>query len=440
MLKRKIDEFLKDWKNNPNRLPLIIYGARQVGKTTSIEAFAKQNYQNIVEINFYENPEYMECFSNFNVDEIIKNISYINPDFRFIPNQTLIFFDEIQEFKNVTTSLKFFAIDGRFDVIASGSMLGTKSGNITSVAVGYKEEYQMYTLDFEEYLINLGYGENLFEDLLNKMINLEPLDNVLYKKLESHFLDFINIGGYPKAVNSFLTNKNFDGIYNTQKSLVRDYREDISKYLTGLDIAKAQRVYDSLTPQLAKDNHKFQFTKLGHGSRFKDYFEVTSWLENAGIIYQAYNLENIESPLKGNYSIDNYRLYYTDTSLLIATLNSIALNDYKFNNNLNIYNGALMENVLAISLVKQGFDLYFYRNNDSTVELDFIIEGKDSLIPLEVKAKKGKTRSLNTVLCNYDYPFKEGIKFSLNNIGKSNNIITFPIFLSFLLKEYINKR
>lgn len=438
MLKRKIDQFLLDWKKDANRNPLIIYGARQIGKTTSIRNFGK-TYKNFIEINFISNPEYKDAFQTFDVNKIIARLSFINPYFVFEPYQTLILFDEIQDFMDATTALKFFKLDGRYDVICTGSELGVNISPVSSVAVGFKDEYIMYTLDFEEFLWANGYSDKVIEDLLISMINYSPLDAAIYNKLLGLFNDYIVVGGYPKIITTYIENGNsFSNILTLQKQLYKDYLDDISKYLQGIDILKAKRVFTSIISQLAKDNHKFQFTKLGHGARFNEYYGVADYLKLAGVTLIANNV-NLQLPLKGNEEVDNFRMYYSDTSLLIASLDEQTQSDFRRKKNFYIYNGAIYESVIASELNKQGYNLYFYRSKDSTIELDFLIRDKDKIIPLEVKAKNGRIKSLNNVIQNNEL-IKNGIKLANKNIGKENNIITFPYFLTFLLKRYFTNK
>ena len=437
MLKRKVDEYLLNWKQDPNRNPLIIYGARQVGKTTSIRNFGK-TYKNYIEVNFISNPEYKDAFQTFDVNKIISRLSFINPEFVFEPHNTLILFDEIQEFMDATTSLKFFKLDGRYDVICTGSELGVNITPISSVAVGFKDEYIMYSLDFEEFLWAKGYTNEMVESLLSNMINHLPLDNAIYNKLFELYNDYIVLGGYPNIITKYLENgSNFSMILSFQKKLYKDYMDDISKYLKGIDIIKAQRIFTSITSQLSKDNHKFQFTKLGHGARFNDYYAVADWLKSAGVALIVNNCK-LQLPLKGNEDFDNFRMYYSDTSLLIASLDEETQKEFRTKNNFYIYNGAIYESIIASELNKQGYDLYFYRSNDATIELDFLIRFKNEIIPIEVKAKNGRTFSLNKTIENNKL-INKGIKLANANIGISKNIIIFPYFLTFLLKRYLAK-
>lgn len=436
MLKRKIDGYLKEWKNKPSKKPLIVYGARQVGKTTSIEGFAKDHYDHVVKINFIENPEYKECFDSPSTTNILEKLSLINPSFKFIPHKTLIFLDEIQDNMNATTSLKFFGLDGRFDIICSGSALGTNLKGVSSVSSGFKEEYEMHAMDFEEFLWAKGYEAPFIDSLLDNMKDLRPLDNFTFTLLNKEFVDFMNVGGYPRILCDFLDNKNFSSVLTLQKEQLKDYRDDITKYLPFYEAAKALRVLDSLPTQLGKENHKFQFSKLPHGARFKDYFSVVEWIKNAGVILQIHNLNLIQSPLYGNSEPDNFRVYFSDIGLLLAMIKSDS--SYVVGDSKNTrYSGAIYESVIAQSLHKQGIKPYFYRSEDSTIELDFLFEHNLDIYALEVKAKSGRQISLSTFL-NKNNSIKKAIKFSSQNIGYENGIYTFPLFLCFLLKRYLS--
>lgn len=438
MLKRKIDQDLIVWKKKRNHKPLIVYGARQVGKTTSIEQFGKANYTSFVSVNFISNPEYKTAFSSYDPESIIRNLSLMNPSFRFIENETLILFDEIQSFMDATTSLKFFSQQGKYDVICSGSELGIKNNTISSVAVGFKEEYLMHTMDFEEYLWAKGYDSNLPKEIVTAMVNKAPLDATLLNTMNRLFLEYSLIGGYPDVVNTFIQSNQYTDILSMQRNILKDYHDDISKYLDGMDIARTNHVFDSIAPQLAKDNHKFQFTKLGHGARFSSYYGCVDWLKNAGIVLVVNNIPTLELPLKGTEDVEIFRLYFSDTSLLIASLDNESQADLINNKNLGVYKGAVYENIVASALDKQKFDLFFHRSKDSTIELDFIIRFKEEIIPIEVKAKHGRQLSLKTVLKNMNI-LNYGFKFGMNNIGEKDNIISFPLFCISFLSDYLNQ-
>ena len=442
LLKRKVDDFLMGWKNNPDRKPLIIKGARQIGKTRSIEFFAHKNYANVIQINFVEQKKYKAIFDEgFEVDTIIKNISLLNPNYEFVPGETLFFFDELQACPNCATSLKFFKLDGRFDVICSGSLMGINYQEIESNSVGYKEDYEMHSMDFEEFLWAKGYSEDFVEELYQNMLQVKSFTNLQLETLFGLFRDYVSIGGMPEVVNTYIQKGNFSGTLAIQKQLLKDYEEDITKYVEGLDKAKVKSVYNHISTFLAKDNKRFQVTKIGKNARNRDYVGCVEWLADAGVINICYCMNLPELPLKGNYDPKMYKIYYKDTGLLIASLDDEAQADLRENKNLNTYKGAIYENIVADMLAKQGYNLYYYSSDKPALEMDFFVRDTKSLIPIEVKAKDNPTASLNNLLKEDKYPdIRFGIKLSYKNIGFNGKFYTFPYFLTFLLKRFLRER
>lgn len=438
-LKRKIDDYLINWKSDNNKKPLIVKGARQIGKTDAIENFAQNNYKNIVEINFVLQKQYKSIFDNgFEVDTIIKNISLINPNFVFVPGETLIFFDEIQDCINAATSLKSFNKDGRYDVICSGSLMGINYKEIESNSVGNKTDYEMHSMDFEEFLWAKGYKDEQIEDMYSYMVKCEPLPQIMYDVMMECFYEYMVIGGMPEIVKKFIDEKNFSGILDMQKQIIADYKEDITKYAEGLDQTKILNVYNKIPVFLGKENKKFQISKIEHGARNREYIGTVDWLNNAGIINICYCMELPELPLGGNYNPDNYRVYFRDTGLLIGSLDEESQEDLRNNKNFNTYKGAIYENVVGDMLVKEGYKLYFYKNEKGTIEMDFFIRDKESLIPVEVKANDNSTVSLNNLIDGVGYKdIKYGIKLCNKNIGFNGKFYTFPYFMTFLLKRYL---
>ena len=441
-LKRKIDEFLINWKNDKDRMPLIVKGARQIGKTDAIINFARNNYKYVVDINFVLQKEYKTIFDNgFEVDTIIRNISMINNDFYFKPGETLLFFDEIQDCINCATSLKSFNIDKRYDVICSGSMMGINYSEIESNSVGNKQDYEMYSMDFEEFLWAKGYSNNQIEDLYKCMKELKPLTQTVYDMMLLNFRDYMILGGMPAVVSKYIENKNFSGILNLQEQILKDYEEDISKYASGFDKAKVLNAFRKVPVFLGNENRKFLVSKITTGARNRDYFGVADWLSDAGIINISYCLEECSLPLGGNYNPDNYRLYFADTGLLIASLDDEAQDDLRKNKNFNTYKGAIYENIISDMLVKSGYKLYFYKNEKGTIEMDFFVRDADSLIPVEVKAGDNSTKSLNNLIDSNQYKdILYGIKLCNKNIGFNGKIYTFPYFLTFLLKRFLREK
>ena len=442
LLKRKVDNYLLEWKNNPDRKPLIIKGARQVGKTRSVEWFASQNYQCVIQINFVEQKRYRDIFEDgFEVDAILKNISLLNPELKFIPGDTLFFFDELQACPNCATSLKFFKLDGRFDVICSGSLMGINYREIESNSVGYKEDYEMHSMDFEEFLWAKGYSEEFIDGLYQNMLEVKPINNLQMDVLFGLFRDYVTIGGMPEVVDLYIKNNNFSGTLAIQRQLLKDYEEDITKYVEGLDKAKVKAVYSHISTFLAKENKRFQITKIGKNARNRDYVGCVEWLADAEVINVCYCLNQPELPLKGNYDPKLYKIYYKDTGLLIASLDEEAQEDLRANKNLGTYKGAVYENIVGDMLVKQGYNLYYYNNDRPALEMDFFVRDADSLIPVEVKANDNATASLNNLLKEDKYPdVKYGIKLGYKNIGFNGKFYTFPYFLTFLLKRFVAER
>lgn len=441
-LKRKIDKYLIEWKKDKYKMPLIVKGARQIGKTDAIENFAKNNYENIIEINFALEKQYQDIFDDgFDVDNIIKNITLKNPDFKVVPEKTLIFFDEMQACINCATSLKAFNQDGRYDVICSGSLMGINYKEIESNSVGNKIDYNMYSMDFEEFLWAKGYTEEQIEDLYKCMLEVKPLTHTQYEVMMENFKEYMIIGGMPAIVNKFITQKNYSGTLEMQKQILLDYEEDITKYANGLDQGKILNIYRKIPAFLGNENKKFQISKVEAGARKREYAGTIEWLDNAGIVNISYCMEQPELPLGGNYNPDNYRLYFGDTGILIGSLDEEAQEDLRNNKNFNTYKGAIYENVVGDMLVKQGYKLYFYKNEKGTIEMDFFIRDKDSLIPVEVKANDNATISLKNLIDSEKFKdIKYGIKLCNKNIGFNGKFYTFPYFLTFLLKRFLKEK
>ena len=439
-LRRKIDDYLLAWRNREDKLPLIVKGARQIGKTESIFHFAQKNYENIVSINFVLEPKYKTILSDgYGVNEIIKNISLLDPSKKFIQGKTLIIFDELQEVPDIATSLKAFKLDGRFDVICSGSLLGINYKKIHSNSVGYKTDYEMLSMDFEEFLWAKGYTEIHIDNLLKHMQDGDPFSDTelaVYKKL---FLDFCVLGGMPAVVKKYIETGTFSETLEIQRQIQLDYEEDIRKYAEGLDQTKIVSVYRNVPAQLAKENKKFQLSKIDKKARSREYMGCITWLEDAGVISKCYCLNYPELPLKGNYDESKYKIYYPDTGLLIASLDEEAQEDLRANKNLGVYKGALYENFVAEAFIKQGLGLYYYKKESATLEEDFFVRTKDELVPVEVKANNNRSRSLRKLISSDSYSdIHWGIKLADSNVGIEDGICTFPYFCTFLLKKYLS--
>ena len=403
----------------------------------------REENNNIVEINFALQPKYKQIFADgYEVDSIIKNITLLNPTLVFVPHETLLFFDELQEYPDCATSLKSFKQDGRYDVICSGSLMGLYYQQIESNSVGYKTDYEMYSLDFEEFLWAKGYDEHFIDDLYQHMLELKPLSNMQMDVLGGLFSDYMILGGMPEVVNRYIESGQFSGLLQLQRQLLQDYEEDITKYAAGFDKAKVLAVYRHITTFLAAENKRFQVTKIARGARNREYISAVEWLANAGIINICYCLQTPSLPLKGNYDAKLYKVYYRDTGLLIASLDEEAQEDLRVNRNFGTYKGAIFENIVADMLAKQGYDLYYYRSESPSLEMDFFVRDAQSLIPVEVKAKDNATASLNRLISSdkekYD-DIQYGIKLCNKNIGFNGKFYTFPYFLTFLLRRFLKR-
>ena len=437
--KRKIDNFLIEWKNNPSHKPLIVKGARQIGKTESILHFANENYSNVIYINFVLDRKYSAIVNDgYDVETVIKNISLANPKFKFIHGETIIIFDEIQEYPDVATTLKSFRIDGRYDVICSGSMLGINYRKIHSNSVGNKTDYEMFSMDFEEFLWAKGYSDEQIGNILNHMVDLIPFGETELAVYKSLFLDYCVLGGMPDVVRGYIETGTFSDSLEIQEQIRLDYEEDVRKYAYGLDQTKIISVYRSIPAQLAKENKKFQFNKIEKNARSREYTGCIEWLVDAGVISECNCLFFPELPLKGNEDKSKFKLYYTDTGLLVSALDEEAQEDLRVNKNLGVYKGALYENFVAEAFIKQALGLFYFKKDNSTLEEDFFVRTQNELIPVEVKSNNDRSKSLSSLINNKNYSdIVHGIKLGDFNIGFANNIYTFPYFCAFKMKEYL---
>ena len=440
--KRKIDDFLQEWKADAKHKPLIIKGARQIGKTESILHFAKQNYKNIIYINFALEKKFMQILADgYDVESVTRNITLADPSIQFIPKESIILFDEIQENPDVATTLKSFHRDGNYDVICSGSMLGINYKRIHSNSVGSKTDYEMFSMDFEEFLWAKGYRKEQIASILSHMLENKPFNEnelAIFKEL---FLTYSVLGGMPDVVKLYLETGTFSGTLDLQNQIRLDYEEDVRKYAEGLDQTKIISVYRSIPAQLAKENKKFQFNKVAKNARSREYSGCIDWLKDAGIIMECNCLQFPELPLKGNIEESKYKLYYMDTGLLISSLDEEAQEDLRVNKNLGVYKGALYENFVAEAFVKQGFGLYYYKKENASLEEDFFVRTQNTLVPVEVKANSNQSKALSALISNKRYQdISFGIKLGDVNVGYANQIYTFPYFCAFKLKEYLKEK
>lgn len=444
MLKRKIETVLSDWKQSKDKDPLVIKGIRQCGKTYIVRKFAEENYENVVYMNFILEPDRKSAFvGNIDVDTIILNLSALIPGSRFVEGKTCIILDEIQECKEARTALKSFKIDGRFDVIATGSLLGVKGygsnrnkeeDGSDSVPVGYETVVDMYPLDFEEFLWANGINENVIDTVKSCFDNEAIVPEGIHKAMMELLYRYIIVGGLPAVVNKFLETKNIELIYNVQRNLISEYEEDMVKYADDSDKARIRECFESIPQQLAKENKKFQYSMVKKGGRSSQYIGSIQWLEDAGLVQRCYNTHTTQLPLEGNAIKDFFKLYTTDIGILVAMLDYGTQADI-LKGNLLGYKGAIFENLMADFLCKSGQKLYYF-HKDSGLELDFLVRYKGECVILEVKSTTGKAKSLITAMKNKNiYHINNAIKLGKYNVGREGEVLTIPLYMGFLIKE-----
>ena len=444
MLKRKIETFLAEWKKSKDRKPLVIKGIRQCGKTYIVRKFASGNYESVVYMNFILEPDKKSAFTgNIDVDTVILNLSALIPGSRFIEGRTCIILDEIQECKEARTALKSFCLDGRFDVIATGSLLGVKGYGRSrkrekegqdSVPVGYETVIDMYPLDFEEFLWANGIGDNVIDSVKSCFEDERPVPDGIHKALMDLLYRYVIVGGLPAVVNCFLETRNIELIYRAQRSIISEYEDDMVKYADDTDKPHIRECFESIPKQLAKENKKFQYSVVRKGGRASQFTGSLQWLEDAGVVRRCYNTTATELPLDGNSVKDCFKVYTTDIGIFIAMLDYGTQADI-LKGNLLGYKGAVFENLMADFLCKSGQKLYYF-HKESGLELDFLTRLGGKCIALEVKSKTGKAKSLSTVLRNEDvYHISNAIKLGAYNVGREGKVLTVPLYMGFLVKD-----
>ena len=436
MLKRKIEQRLIEWKNTPNKKPLIIKGCRQCGKTFSVLDFAKKNYKNVVYLNFFENPDYASVFSgSLEIDNIIMLLSaLLGKAAAFEPGETVIVLDEIQDCPEARTALKFFRIDGRFDVIGTGSLLGVKGygKEPKSIPVGSETVIDMYPLDFEEFLWANGISEALIQMLKKNLENETPVHDALHNRMRQLLLQYTVVGGMPDAVQTFVDTKQMDEVLRIQRDIVRSYEDDMVKYAEHKDKSRIKECFQSIPKQLSKENKKFQYSVVKKGSTASKYAGSLQWIEDAGIITRCYNLSITELPLDGNAEEDVFKVYMRDCGLFVSMLEDGTQFDI-LQGNLFGYKGAIFENLIADIFGKMNRKLYYF-HKDSGLEVDFVIRYKGECTLVEVKAVTGNTKSTKTILKHPEkYHVNHAIKLGDYNVGRNKQVLTLPLYMAFLL-------
>jgi len=439
LLRRKIEKTLLDWKNTPNHKPLILKGCRQCGKTFSVLDFAKKNYKHVVYLNFFVNPQYASVFSgSLEVDNITMLLSALmGKDAIFEAGKTILILDEIQDCPDARTALKFFKLDGRYDVIGTGSLLGVKGygdKEPKSIPVGYETVIDMTPLDFEEFLWANGISEQIITLLHTHLQNQMPVPDALHARMRELLLQYTVVGGMPDVVQTFVDSRRMDEVLQLQRDIVRSYEDDMVKYADKKDKAVIKECFQSIPKQLSKENKKFQYSVVKKGATASKFAGSLQWIEDAGIIARCYNLFITELPLDGNADQDTFKVYMRDTGLFVSMLEDGTQFDI-LQGNLLGYKGAIFEGLIADIFSKMGRKLYYF-HKDSGLEVDFIIRYKGACTLVEVKANTGNVKSTKTVLRHPEkYHVTQAIKLGDYNVGLSEQILTLPLYMAFLLRE-----
>ena len=436
MIKRKMYKYLINWKQKKDKSALIIKGARQVGKSYLVREFGRNEYESYIEINFLKNPLYKNIFKgDLSAEEIFKRLSAYIPNLKIISFKTLLFLDEIQVCAEARTAVKFLVEDGSIDVISSGSLLGLSyleddDKNVTeptSLPVGYEEQITMYSLDFEEFLWAKGYNDDAIAYLKDFYISNKEVPKELNDKYLELFREFMIVGGMPEVVQTFIDTNNFQEASKIQGKILADYQDDISKHAKGQEKIKVRQCYDSIPKQLAKEYKKFQYSVVEKGKTSKKYGGSIKWLCDSSLVNKCSNVNEAYIPLLAYEMDDQFKLYLNDTGLLLylygpETKLAILNNTLKGN-----AKGGIYENIISESLLKRGYKLYYYKTQNSSMEIEFVIEKNGEVIPIEVKAGNDSTPSLNSFINKY-HP-KVSYKFVNGNVGFLDGKKTLPHYM-----------
>lgn len=433
MLKRKILRDLENWKLRKNQECLLVKGARQVGKTTIIRKFAQDAYSSFQMLDFEADPGLREIFEGtLEVDAVLQKVSLKRPGFRVEPGKTLLFLDEIQACPNARTALKYLAADSRFDVIASGSLLGINYRDVSSFPVGYERQMEMNAMDFEEFLWALGIGEEDISKLRGDFLQVKKQEEAVHSAMMEHLRTYLVVGGMPAVVNRYLSTNNFGEVHREQQKILDGYFADISKYAAVPEKPKIRDCFLSLPRQLAQESKKFRYAEVGTGGTAKKYANSLEWLRDAGMVRFCRNVSVPTFPLKGYERENQFKIYGSDIGLLVA-LFGFQMKDALFHDTLKgPAKGGIYENLVADMLSKNGHPLHYFKREDSTREIEFLLERDAGILPVEVKARNGATPSLDGLLeDNPDIP--TAYKLISGNAGKSDRKISLPLYMGMFL-------
>lgn len=444
MFKRKIECQLESWLEDSAHKPIIIKGVRQCGKTSSVKDFAKKHFKNVVYLDFREHPEYKKFFiPNLDVDSIIMRITAAMPDAEIEPRNTCFIFDEVQDCPRARGALKYFHLDGRYEVMCTGSLLGVngyktkeeqEEEEASSIPVGFEEIVNMHPMDFEEWLWANGIRQMHVDYLKKCYANLTPVDTAIHDRFRELLRLYVIVGGMPEAVTTFIETKQIGKVLNIQRRIIDEYKADMIKYALPADKSRIRECFESIPAQLAREYKKFAYVAVRPGARGRDYAGSLQWIEDAGIIRRCYNVDITELPLDGNKIQSEFKVYMADIGLLVSMLEEGTQSNI-LEGDLLGYKGAIYENLLADIFSKMGRKLYYYHKNGG-IELDFLIRHKGRCTPVECKATTGNAKSLRTVLNHPEkYKVEMSVKLGDYNVGLKDNLLTLPMYMAFLLNE-----
>lgn len=444
MYKRKIENILLSWLNYASHKPLVVKGVRQCGKTSSVLDFAQKHFKNVVYLDFREHPDYKKFFTpNLEVDSIIMRITAAMPSVEVEAGETCFIFDEIQDCPLARGSLKYFHLDGRYEVMCTGSLLGVngyrtpeekKEEEEASIPVGFEDIVDMYPMDFEEWLWANGI-KNIHFDYLRKCLDNEtPVEEALHDRFRELLHQYVVVGGMPEVVTTFLETKQIGKVLSVQKRIIEEYKADMVKYAATADKSRIRECFESIPAQLAREYKKFSYNVVRSGGRGRDYAGSLQWIEDAGIIRRCYNAEITELPLDGHRIQSEFKVYMADIGLLVSMLEEGSqLNILQ--GDLLSYHGAIKENLIADVLGKMGRKLYYFHKN-AGVELDFLMRYKGQCTPVECKATTGNAKSMRTVLKHPEkYHVTSAIKLGDYNVGRNGDLLTLPLYMTFMLTD-----
>lgn len=439
MLQRKIDKLFDNWAIKSKKKALFVEGARQVGKTTSIRELARRHYKHFVEINFIKTPSVKRAFDgDLDANTIILNLSAMGLG-PFVPGQTLIFFDEIQECPNARAAIKFLVEDGAYDYVESGSLLGIhykgeedsddEVGEVPSIPVGSEETVEMYPLDFEEFLWSLGITEDIIDILRHAFITNKAVPEFVHEQIMRRYAQYMAVGGLPEVVADFVDNRDFSVVLKAQSDLLAGYRKDISKYAEK-DKVLVKRIFDAIPAQLAKQNKRFVLADLEKGGSRRKYADPTQWLIDAGMAYYAIQTNALTPRLSNVENRRLYKLYLLDVGLLC----NMSLPRQHFaimNGDLGLNEGAMTENFVAAELVKKGYPLHYF-DQKSKHELDFVMPTDDGIRIIEVKSGNDFRRhaSLDYVLRKEQSIIADAVVLGNTNVEQTDRIRYLPLYMA----------